>query len=167
MRDLIRFFTLQLIFILIPVFGEAAFANNNAKGTVSPALKGAPMHRVVPHGEAYKRRDDLGPHVNFKITPPEDRGKAGRVLVEVYNYSTTFLSVVNFWLILKNPWGDLIEVHVTCNDIKPNWSALRWVKIEGNKAFPKITQVEIKNMVAFNEKAARVQLRYSTALIKK
>jgi hypothetical protein len=88
------------------------------------------------------------------------------VLVEVYNYSTTYLAVVDFWLILNNPWGDLIQVHVTCDDIKPNWSALKWVQITGNKSFPQITNAEIKNMSIFNEKAEKISLKYYTDLIK-
>lgn len=123
-------------------------------------------NRNVIHTDAYKKREYLGEHINFKITPPEKRGRPGHVLVEVYNYSKTYLSVVDFWLILKNSWGDLIEVHVTCDDIKPGWSALRWVKVETNKPLPAITNVEIRNMVIYNEKAQKINLRYYTDLIK-
>lgn len=138
-----------------------------------PSQQGTPpqasdqnTHRNVIHTEAYKKREHLAEHLSFKVTPPEKRGRSGMVLVEVYNYSKKYLSVVDFWLILKNPWGDLIEVHVTCDDIKPGWSALRWVKIEGNKPFPEITSAEIKNMVIYNEKAQKTNIRYYTDLIK-
>ncbi len=143
---------------------------NNTSLAAAPTRPSNPspssVSRTVIHRDAYKQRKDLGPHINFKITPPEKRGKKGMVLVEVYNYSTTYLAVVDFWLILNNPWGDIIQVHVTCDDIKPNWSALKWVKIAGNKSFPQITNAEIKNMSIFNEKAEKVNLKYYTDLIK-
>lgn len=132
----------------------------------SPGSSASSISRSVIHTSAYKLRKDAGPHISLKITPPEKRGKKGMVLVEIYNYSKTYLAVMDFWLILNNNWGDRIEVHVTCDDVKPNWSALKWVKIEGNKPFPKISQVEIRNMVIFNEKAQKVDLKHYTDLIK-
>jgi hypothetical protein len=141
-------------------------AQTVSRGTSAATPPDYSVNRNVIHTEAYKKREYLGEHINFKITPPEKRGRPGHVLVEVYNYSKTYLSVVDFWLILKNSWGDLIEVHVTCDDIKPSWSALRWVKVETNKPLPAITHVEIKNMVIYNENAQKINLRYYTDLIK-
>ena len=124
------------------------------------------IHRTVIHTEAYKKRVDIGPHINFKITPPEKRGRKGRVLVEVYNYSKVNLSVVDFWLILSNAWGDKIEVQITCDDIKGGWSALKWVKIPGEKPIPEITTVQIRNMKIFNDQGRETKLKYFTDLIK-
>lgn len=132
-----------------------------------PNDRDPPIQRTVIHSEAYKKREYLGPHINFKVTPPEDRGVKGRVLVEVYNYSKTYLNVVDFWLYLTNSWGDKIEVHITCDDIKPNWSALRWVKIPGGKAVPKMDKVTIENLAIFDAQGKKVKLKYYIDLIKK
>jgi hypothetical protein len=126
-----------------------------------------PIQRTVIHTEAYKKREYLGPHINFKVTPPEERGVQGRVLVEVYNYSKTYLNVVDFWLYLSNNWGDKIEVHITCDDIKPNWSALRWVRIPGAKKVPKMDKVVIQNLSIFDENGKKIKLKHYTDLIKK
>jgi hypothetical protein len=125
-----------------------------------------PIHRTVIHTEAYKKREGFGPHVNFKITPPEKRGRKGRVLVEVYNYSKVNLAVVNFWVILSNQWGDRIEVQITCDEIPAGWSALKWVKIPGDKPIPEISTVQIKNMKIFNDQGRETKLKYFTDLIK-
>lgn len=125
-----------------------------------------PIHRTVIHTEAYKKREGFGPHINFKITPPEKRGRKGRVLVEVYNYSKVNLAVVNFWLILSNQWGDRIEVQINCDEIPAGWSALKWVKIPGDKSIPEITIVQIKNMKIFNDQGRETKLKYFTDLIK-
>jgi hypothetical protein len=125
-----------------------------------------PIHRTVIHTEAYKKREGFGPHINFKITPPEKRGRKGRVLVEVYNYSKVNLAVVNFWMILSNQWGDRIEVQINCDEIPAGWSALKWVKIPGDKPIPEISIVQIKNMKIFNDHGRETKLKYFTDLIK-
>lgn len=125
-----------------------------------------PIHRTVIHTEAYKKREGFGPHINFKITPPEKRGRKGRVLVEVYNYSKVNLAVVNFWMILSNQWGDRIEVQINCDEIPAGWSALKWVKIPGDKPIPEISIVQIKNMKIFNDQGRETKLKYFTDLIK-
>lgn len=156
-----------------PVPKKPAAAGKPAASTTSTAPSPAPndsepgIQRTVIHSEAYKKREYLGPHINFKVTPPEERGVKGRVLVEVYNYSKTYLNVVDFWLYLTNNWGDKIEVHITCDDIKPNWSALRWVKIPGGKEVPKMDKVTIDNLVIFDEQGKQVKLKYYVDLIKK
>jgi hypothetical protein len=139
--------------------------------TSSPGQSGGdsslpPIHRTVIHTEAYKKREGFGPHINFKITPPEKRGRKGRVLVEVYNYSKVNLAVVNFWLILSNQWGDRIEVQINCDEIPAGWSALKWVKIPGDKTIPEITSVQIKNMKIFDDRGRETKLKYFTDLIK-
>jgi hypothetical protein len=134
--------------------------------TKSKAASGTPTHRTVIHSEAYKKRAHLGEHINFKITPPEKRGKKNHVLVEVYNYSKKYVNVCSFWLILSNNWGDRIEVELTVDDLKPSWSALRWVKVPGDKPLPTIEKVEIKNFQLFDDQARKLNLKYYTDLIK-
>jgi hypothetical protein len=141
--------------------GASAFSAPKAATPNSNAT-----HRTVIHSEAYKKRAHLGEHINFKITPPEKRGKKNHVLVEVYNYSKKYINVCSFWLILSNTWGDRIEVELTVDDLKPSWSALRWVKVPGDKPLPTIEKVEIKNFQLFDDKAKKVDLKYYTDLIK-
>lgn len=149
-----------------------AAASDMAFAGTKPATKQAPqpgktsIHRTVIHSEAYKKRAHLGEHVNFKITPPEKRGKKNHVLVEVYNYSKKYINVCSFYLLLTNSWGDRVEVEITVDDLKPSWSALRWVQIPGNKPIPEIEKVEIQNFQLFDDKARPVKLKYYTDLIK-
>jgi hypothetical protein len=124
------------------------------------------VHRTVIHSEAYKKRSHLGEHINFKITPPGKRGKKNHVLVEAYNYSSKYVNVCNFWLILSNTWGDRIEVELTVDDLKPSWSALRWVKVPGDKPLPTFEKVEIRNFQVFDDQAKKIDLNYYTDLIK-
>ena len=140
-----------------PALELAPIAAPNLSGAGDGAIP--PIHRTIIHTEAYKKRVDIGPHINFKITPPEKRGRKGRVLVEVYNYSKVNLSVVDFWLMLSNTWGDKIEVQITCDDIKGGWSALKWVKIPGDKPIPEITTVQIRNMKIFNDQGRETKLK--------
>ncbi len=124
------------------------------------------IHRRVDHTKAYKKRTDIGPHVSIKITPPERRGKAGRVLVEIYNFSKTYLSLVDFEISLKNSWGDRIEAKISADDLKQNWSGLMWIEIPGNGKIEKITGVEIANFQAFDKAAKPVAVKFTTDLIK-
>lgn len=149
--------------MLMLFYSATAFAKPPAKA--APANKTA-THRTVIHSEAYKKREHLGEHINFKITPPEGRGKKNHVLVEVYNYSKRYVNVCSFYLLLTNTWGDRIEVEISVDDLKPSWSALRWVNIPGNKPIPKIEKVEIQNFQIFDEKGKPLKLKYYTDLIK-
>jgi hypothetical protein len=151
-KDLVKWFF--LIGLVLPLTAA------NQVGT------GGNVHRRIDHTKAYKKRTDIGPHVNIKITPPEKRGKQGRVLVEVYNFSATYLSSVSFELILKNSWGDRIEARVSADDLKQNWSGLVWIQIPGSGKIEKITGVEIANFQAFNKEAKPVSVKFATDLIK-
>lgn len=143
-----------------PVRGGRAAASTLGEASLPP------VHRTVIHTEAYKKREGIGSYINFKITPPEKRGRKGRLLVEVYNFSKINLAVVDFWLILSNEWGDKIEVQITCDNINAGWSALKWVQIPGNKPIPEITTVQIKNMKIFDAQGHEAKLKYFTDLIK-
>jgi hypothetical protein len=138
-----------------------------APAAAAPATSGnPPIFRTVIHSEAYKTRANLGPHLNIKVTPPEKRGAKGRVLVELYNYSKAYVNVVDFWLYLDSDYGETVEVHIDADDIKPGWSALKWVQIPGNKAIPLITKVRVAQMHIFDDKAKAITLKYYTDLIK-
>lgn len=126
-----------------------------------------PMSRVVIHHDAYKKREGLGAHLNIKVTPPEKAGRKGRVLVELYNHSKTYINVADFWLAMSNDWGDKVEVHITADDIKGGWSALKWVKITGSKkTIPKLTKVDVQKMQLFGAKGKKIKMKHFTDLIK-
>ena len=127
-----------------------------------------PLTRTVIHTDAYKKRENLGPHLDIVVTPPEKRGKKGRVLVELYNYSKAYVSVADFWLDLYSATGDRVEVHITADDLKGGWSALKWVKIGGKKAtpFPRINRVAIEKMQVFDATGKKFTLKHYVDLIK-
>ena len=124
------------------------------------------IHRTVIHTKAYEQRKHLGQHLSIKITPPEKRGRKGRVLVELYNYSKSYLSVVDFWLYLYGDADEIVEVHITADDLKAGWSALKWVQIPKGATVPAIIRVDVKNMQMFSDKARKIELKYYTDLIK-
>lgn len=149
------------------VVGFVILSGNAFSAPQTKKQPGTPIHRTVIHQDAYKKREYLGEHINFKITPPEKRGKKNHVLVEVYNYSKKYINVCSFYLILSNTWGDRIEVELSVDDLKPSWSALRWVNIPGNKPLPVIEKVEIQNFQLFDDQSKQLKLKYYTDLIKK
>ena len=136
-------------------------------GAVSTSEPDQAIKRTVIHSEAYKKREGLGPHIEIKVTPPEGRGRKGMVLVEVYNYSRNYLASADFWLNLTNSWGDSIDTHITCEDIKGGWSALKWIHIPGNRQIPEITKINVMNMKMFSEQAKELKMKYTIDLIKK
>jgi hypothetical protein len=144
---------------------------NNSTNNGSPHHAGSdaepPVQRTVIHSEAYKKREGLGPHIEIKVTPPEERGRKGFLLVEVYNYSKTYLALAEFNMSLSNKSGENVEAHITCEDIKGGWSALKWVRIPGNRSFPLITKVSVANLKMITEQAREVKLKYFVDLIKK
>jgi len=113
-----------------------------------------------------KKREHLGEHLNIKVTPPERRGSDGRVLVEIYNYSKSYLYSIDFWLYLYSDLDEEIEVHITADDIRPSWSALRWVTIPSNYKLPLITRVKLRNLSMFDDQARKVKLKHYIDLIK-
>lgn len=122
------------------------------------------MRQVMPE-QAYRERVHLGPHVNFKVTPNPGGDGAGQLLIEVYNYSPTYLNVVDFWLGLTNTWGDRLDVHVSCDDVKPKWSAVKWVKVQGKKTLPRMDSATIQNLKAYDENGRQVNVKYYIDLI--
>jgi hypothetical protein len=142
-------------------YSEAAKKKKDGK------KKYLPQHRVVDHKKAYKKRKKIGNYVNFKITPPEKRGKEGRVGVEIYNYSKTHVSYMHFYIILMTNDFLEIEAEMTVENMSPDWGDVRWIKIPLRKGtIPKISKVTIKRMEMFDKKGNRTMVKYNTDLIK-
>lgn len=127
-----------------------------------------PRNRVIGHNEAYQKREIVGGHMNLKITPPEKRGKAGRIAVEVYNYSPIYLASVDFWMELENSGMYKIESHVKVEDMRQNWGDIVWIEIPRSYVadFPLITGIKITNLKMFDDKARQVKIPVTTDLIK-
>ena len=155
---------LLTVAILMSAWPLAVFAVSRTSADESSP---PPIKRTLIHTEAYKKHEGLGPHIELKITPPEQRGRKGFLLVEVYNYSKAYLALADFWLNLSNEMGDNVDTHITCEDIKGGWSALKWVKISGDKSFPKITKVNVMNMKMIGQDARELKVKWTIDLIKK
>lgn len=124
------------------------------------------QHRVVNHKKAYKKRD-LGNYINFKVTPPEKRGKAGQVAVEIYNFSKTYVTLMHLFIILETNNFLEIEAELTIENMSPNWGDIRWIKIPLSKGtIPKISKVTIRKMEMFDKGGNRVKMKHNTDLIK-
>ncbi len=134
--------------------------------TASPPALAGGLNRRIPHTRAYLARPELGHYVSIKVTPPEQRGQKGHVLVEVYNFTNRYLSVVDFDIVLHNDMGMRVESHIFAEDLKPNWSALKWVQIPEASDIPKIDAVSIQRMFMFTDEGKRIRLRFYTDLIK-
>jgi hypothetical protein len=122
-------------------------------------------HRISHHKEAYKRKK-IGAHLNIKVTPPEIRGKKGMVAVEIYNFSEKNLSVIDFWLELETDGYANIEAHITVDDLGPNWSDIRWIKIQGDGTMPKIVKLSVLRLDMFEDSGKQAKLKLTTDLIK-
>ncbi len=123
-------------------------------------------HREVAHTKAYKSPLIQAPHINVKITPPELRGREAHVAVELYNFTATHLSVIDFIIIFENQVGDIVEAQITGENLDPKWSAIKWVKIPGDGRMAKVRDVRIKRMSMFDKAGKPVQFIYHTDLIK-
>jgi len=143
---------------LLPIIAAVALS--------APTLAASNVNRRVDHTKAYQKRTDVGPNINIKVTPPEKRGEKGKVLVEVYNFSQVYLSLVSFELILQNSWGDTITAEVSADDLKQNWSGLQWIQIPGKGKIEKITAVKIKNLRLYDQTSKEVKVPYTIDLIK-
>lgn len=128
---------------------------------------GTPANRRVKHTEAYQKHPERGNHVAIKVTPPEQRGRKGYFLVEVYNYSKKFINVIDFWLTLKTQGGGTVSTHIHVDNLDPNWGDLRWIKIPGDgKLSLTVSVPKVDHMEMFDEKAREIKIPYYTDLIK-
>jgi len=123
------------------------------------------LHRKVDHTNAYDRRTELGNHIAIKVTPPERRGKPGVVLVEVYNYTKTHVSVMDFWVIMTGVNDARIEMRIKVNEMRQNWGDITEVRIPGGR-LPSIKSLRVQNMQIYDEKARRIAVPVLTDLIK-
>jgi hypothetical protein len=122
---------------------------------------------LVDHKTAYSPKPNRGDHIDIKITPPEIRGKEGRLLVEVYNRGKIHISSVTFDLKLKNNEGFEINAPVNAQDLKPNLSGGQWVKIPPIKGrFPKIISARALNIRVISVDAVEISLHPYLDLIK-
>ena len=155
----LRFCLILCGFCLLLSFSREAIASRSKGPQVL-------LHRKVEHTRAYDKRSELGEHIAIKITPPELRGKPGVVLVEVYNWTTRFISVMDFWVIMTGENDGRYEMRIGVQDMRKNWGDITEVRIPGGK-LPKITAFHLKNVQIYDEKARRIVVPVLTDLIKK
>lgn len=125
-----------------------------------------PANKKTHHTEAYKLHPERGDHINVKVTPPELRGKQGFVAIEVYNYSKTYISVMEFDIILTGKYGISVTSHIQVEDLEPKWSDMRWAQIPPNIKLPVIQSVQLIGVKKFDDKGKEIKLKVYTDLIK-
>ena len=125
-----------------------------------------PPNKKTHHTEAYKLHPERGDHINVKVTPPELRGKQGFVAIEVYNYSKTYVSVMEFDIILTGKYGISVTSHIQVEDLEPKWSDMRWAKIPPDIKLPVIESVQLIGVKKFDDKGKEIKLKVYTDLIK-
>ena len=97
-----------------------------------------------------------GQHIEIKITPPPTMGKDSYVLVEMFNRTQHYISIVDFDLTLFNDEGFDLTAHVNCTDMRAGRSALRKVRANGNGPFPIVDKVRLEHLQMLNDKAIKV-----------
>jgi hypothetical protein len=122
----------------------------------------------VDHKLAYSPKPERGSHLDVKVTPPEIRGKEGRVMIEVYNRGKDHLALVMFDVTLFNQGGLDISAPVKAEDLKPNMSGGQWVIIPAIQGkFPTITGARLSNLRIVNNSAREVKMKTYMDLVKK
>lgn len=148
----------------IGVLIALAFATQSlAKPSMSSAVA-----QLVDHRTAYNPKPERGPHLDVKVTPPELRGKVGRVMIEVYNRGKEHIASVDFEVTLKNNSGWQLNAPVHAEDLKPNMSGGQWVEIpKMAEKFPTITAASMKHLRVINVEAKEIKLQPYMDLVKK
>ena len=124
--------------------------------------------QIVEHKAAYAPKPQRGPHLDVKVTPPELRGKVGRVMIEVYNRSKDRIATVNFDVTLKNNSGWSLTAPVKAEDLNPNMSGGQWVEIpKMGEKFPTITGASLSHLRIISADAQELKLTPYMDLIKK
>jgi hypothetical protein len=130
--------------------------------------------KVIPrspdHKKAYSDRPERGEHINIKVTPPQMKrnGKAGKILVEVYNYSNYHISAMRFEIELVTPKGwDRFEAQVEVDELGPQWSDAYWIDIPGNGKISDVSELTVKRLEIFGAGAKSIKLPLYTELINK
>ena len=112
-------------------------------------------YRKVKENKAYIE-PSTGQHINIKVTPPADMGKDSYVLVEMFNNTQHYISVVDFDMVLYNDEGFDLTAHVNCTDMRAGRSALRKVRANGKGPFPIVDKIRLDHLQMLNDKAIKV-----------
>lgn len=123
-------------------------------------------NQVINHRKAYKPRPGRGEHIDIKVTPPEKRGKKGHLLVEVYNNSKKYISVMKFHIKINSAGYKHLSSEILVEEMWPNWSDVKWIKIGGNGKLPKVYTIEIEKMELFDHEAKPLKIPFYSDLIK-
>ena len=146
-RCLARF--LFILCFTVPLMGQVKpNANPVQRGHKKSTIK----YRDLSNTKAYDK-SSLGQHISIKITPPKIMGADQFVFVEVYNYTQSDISYVEFDLTLSNKSGYDLSSKVDGNDMNKGWSALKKIAVPGKGAFPPVTKVLVDNLKVINSDA--------------
>ncbi len=122
---------------------------------------------IVNHRVAYLPKPKRGNYLDVKVTPPEARGKSGRVLVEVFNRGKDHLASVSFDVTLMNNSGWSLSAPISAEDLGPNMSGAQWVEIpKMSEKFPVITSAKLAHLRIITKDAREVSLQPYMDLIK-
>jgi hypothetical protein len=122
---------------------------------------------LADHKKSYEIRPERGPYLEVKVTPPEARGKEGKVLVEVYNRGKSHIAHLQFDVVLSNRGGFDLSAQVYADDLRPNMSGAQWISVPKIKgAFPMIHGAKMMNLRIIDINAQEIQLRPYMDLIK-
>lgn len=124
------------------------------------------QNRIIRHSKAYDPYPERGPHIDIKVTPPEKRGAAHYVLVEVYNRSKIDLAIVRFDITLHNRGAMDISSTVEVLDLGHNWSLPTWLRVPGKGTIPPIDRISVSNLRVYDAEARELKLPVFSDLIK-
>ncbi len=167
------FYTTLIVIALASFDGVVLSAPKSNKATEVPGNQGKDLN-VVPRSPDYKKaysdRPERGEHINIKVTPPQMKrnGKAGKILVEVYNHSNYDISAMRFDIELVTPKGwDKFEAQVEVDALGPQWSDAYWIDIPGNGKISDVSELTVKRLEIFGAGAKSIKLPLYTELINK
>ncbi len=135
--------------------------------TAGPKFPTTARAVLVDHRTAYKPRPERGSHLSVLVTPPEQRGKEGKVLIEVYNRGKDHLALVMFDVTLMNQGGLAITAPVKAEDLKPNMSSGQWITIPPIKGkFPIVIGARLSNLRIVDVQAKEIGMKPFMDLVK-
>lgn len=147
-KPMTRFLVLSCL--VMPLMGQAKKKNSNPvqRGNKKSTI----VYRDLGNSKAYDKAS-LGQHIAIKITPPKVMGPDQYIFVEIYNYTNSDMSYVEFDLTLSNNAGYDMSAKIDGNDMNKNWSALKKIATPGKGPFPPITKVLVDNLKVVNTDA--------------
>ncbi|MCX6117499.1 MAG: hypothetical protein NT027_08160, partial [Proteobacteria bacterium] len=123
---------------------------------------------LVDHKNTYNPRPERGAHLHVVVTPPEKRGKEGKVLVEVYNRGKIHIASAAFDLTIANQGGLEIKSSIQATDVKPNYSGLQWISIPPIRGkFPIATAARLTNLRIVDTSAQEIQMKVFLDMVKR